>query len=204
MFVISKMNSIVRIEPKHFNRELPDALSDVLNAKLANKVLKDVGLVISLFDIIEIGESHVIAGDGASHTKVTFRVLVFRPFIEEVLTGRIKSSTKEGVTLNLGFFDDIFLPASNLQHPCRFDESDQVWVWEYPTEDGDHHDLFMDKDEEIRFRVTSESFVDTSPSAPDAKGKDAKAITEEESKIPYQIQASINEPGLGLLSWWNS
>ena len=56
---------------------------------------------------------------------VTFRVLVFRPFIEEVLTGRIKSSTKEGVTLNLGFFDDIFLPASNLQHPCRFDESDQ-------------------------------------------------------------------------------
>ena len=29
----------------------------------------------------------------------------------------------------------------------------------------------MDKDEEIRFRVTSESFVDTSPSAPDAKGK---------------------------------
>ena len=40
-----------------------------INAKLANKVLKDVGLVISLFDIIEIGESHVIAGDGASHTK---------------------------------------------------------------------------------------------------------------------------------------
>ena len=57
--------------------------------------------------------------------KVTFRVLVFRPFIEEVLIGRVKSSTKEGLTLNLGFFDDIFLPASHLQHPCRFDESDQ-------------------------------------------------------------------------------
>ena len=125
MFVISKMTSIVRIEPKMFGREMPEVVTDVLNAKLANKVLKDVGLVISLFDIIEIGESHVMAGDGASHTKVTFRVLVFRPFIEEVLTGRIKSSTKEGVTLNLGFFDDIFVPASNLQHPCRFDESDQ-------------------------------------------------------------------------------
>ena len=51
--------------------------------------------------------------------------MVFRPFIEEVLIGRVKSSTKEGLTLNLGFFDDIFLPASHLQHPCRFDESDQ-------------------------------------------------------------------------------
>ena len=59
------------------------------------------------------------------YPKVTFRVLVFRPFIEEVLIGRVKSSTKEGLTLNLGFFDDIFLPASHLQHPCRFDESDQ-------------------------------------------------------------------------------
>ena len=79
-----------------------------------------------------------------------------------------------------------------------------MWVWEYPTEDGDHHDLFMDPGEELRFRVTSESFVDTSPSAPDAKGKDSQSVTEEESKIPYQLQASINEPGLGLLSWWNS
>ena len=201
MFVLSKMTSIVRIEPSKFNKPLPDALSEALNSKLANKVVKDVGLVIALFDILDIGESHVMAGDGASHTKVTFRLLVFRPFIEEILTGKIKSSNKEGLTLNLGFFDDIFVPAGELQHPCRFDESDQVWVWEYPTEDGDHHDLFMDAGEEIRFRVTSESFVDTSPSAPDVKGV---AVPEEESKIPYTISASINEPGLGLLSWWNS
>ena len=201
MFVLSKMTSMVRIEPKQFHKALDDALTDALNSKLANKVVKDVGLVIALYDILEIGESHVMAGDGASHTKVTFRLLVFRPFIEEVLTGKIKSSNKEGLTLNLGFFDDIFVPAEALQHPCRFDESDQVWVWEYPTEDGDHHDLFMDPGEELRFRVTSESFVDTSPSAPDVN---KTAVTEEESKIPYQIQATINEPGLGLLSWWNS
>lgn len=204
MFVISKITSLVRLEPRFFSRPLPDALSDALNAKLANKVLKDVGLVIALFDILNIGESHVMAGDGASHTKVTFRVLVFRPFPEEILVGKIKSSNKEGVTLNLGFFDDIFVPAEALQHPCRFDESDQVWVWEYPTEDGDHHDLYMDPGEEIRFRVTSESFVDTSPSAPNLLGKDVKSMTDEESNIPYQIVASINEPGLGLLSWWNS
>ena len=46
MFVISKMTSIVRIEPKSFGREMPDVITDVLNAKLANKVLKDVGLVV--------------------------------------------------------------------------------------------------------------------------------------------------------------
>ena len=47
----------------------------------------------------------------------------------------------------------------------------QVWVWEYPAEDDEgqpsSHDLFMDPGEEIRFRVTGETFVDCSPNAPD-------------------------------------
>ena len=109
-----------------------------------------------------------------------------------------------GLTINLGFFDDIFIPSSALQQPCRFDESDQVWVWEYPNDDGGHHDLFMDAGEDIRFRVTSENFVDTSPSGPSEKDATKSDSADKDSKIPYQIQASINEPGLGLLTWWNS
>ena len=67
------------------------------------------------------------------------------------------------MAVTLGFFDDIVIPPEALQHPYRFDENEQVWVWEYPTEEGDHHDMYMDIGEEIRFRVTSETFVDTSP-----------------------------------------
>ena len=59
-------------------------------------IFEFIGLVISLFDILEIGDSHLVAGDGASHTRVTFRVLVFRPFIEEIIVGKIKSSNSEG------------------------------------------------------------------------------------------------------------
>ena len=42
------------------------------------------------------------------------------------------------------------------------DREEQVWVWEYESEDG-KHDMFMDEGEEIRFRVVEERFVDTSP-----------------------------------------
>ena len=211
MFMLSKLRSLVRLEPWGFDRPLPEALSDALNAKLANKVLKDVGLVIALFDILEIGDSFIFPGDGSSHTRVTFRLLVFRPFVEEVLVGKIKGCTKEGVTISLGFFDDIIVPPEALQHPCRFDESDQVWVWEYPTEEGDHHDLYMDPGEEVRFRVTSETFVDCSPTmAPGAAAKDPAGAAgddgddADEKRVPYQLRASVNEPGLGLLSWWKS
>ena len=54
------------------------------------------------------------------------------------------------VSVTLGFFDDIFVPSSNLQHPSRFDEAEQVWIWEYDN-NGDKHDLFMDQGERFFF-----------------------------------------------------
>ena len=42
------------------------------------------------------------------------------------------------------------------------DVSEHLWVWEYQTEEGSH-DMFMDLEEDIRFRVAEEVFVDTSP-----------------------------------------
>ena len=102
-------------------------------------------------------------GDGSSHTRVRFRMLVFRPDLDEVIVGKIKNCSKEGVHVSLEFFDDILIPAESLQFPSRYDDSESVWIWEYPLEDEEHHDLFMDAGEQIRFRVTSESFVDSGP-----------------------------------------
>ncbi len=47
---------------------------------------------------------------------------------------------------------------------CHSDPKEQLWVWEYERE-GEKHDMFMDIDEEIRFRVVEEVFVDTSPTS---------------------------------------
>ena len=83
------------------------------------KVVHKVGLCIALHDILHVGESYIFPGDGASHTKgkktiiyimsytasifytinflVRFRVIVFRPFMDEVLVGKIRSCSSEGV-----------------------------------------------------------------------------------------------------------
>merc|ERR1712098_402867 len=201
MFILSELRSLVRLLPRGFDKSLEEQLSDELNKKLANKVLLNVGLCLSLYDILEVGESFIFPGDGSSHTRVKFRMLVFRPDLEEVLVGKIKSCSKEGVQVSLEFFDDILIPAESLQHPSRFDETESVWVWEYPPEGEEHHDLFMDPGEQVRIRVVSEQFVDTGPTKP----KVTEAEQKDEVKTPpYSLVATINEPGLGLLSWWNS
>lgn len=62
-----------------------------------SQVITNVGLCIALFDILKMGDSFIFPGDGASHTKVEFRFIVFRPFIDEIIVGKIKSCSKDGV-----------------------------------------------------------------------------------------------------------
>lgn len=201
MFILAEMNNVTRIPPELFNLKLNDAVASELNKKLANKVVLNVGLCIALYDIINLKESFIFPGDGASHTRVSFRFIVFRPFIEEVLIGKIRSCSQEGVHVTLGFFEDILIPPTALQHPSRFNETEQAWVWEYNTADGSKHDLFMDAGETIRFRVTAEVFNETCPTGPNIIQEGQENT---ENKIPYMLTGSINEPGLGLLTWWDN
>ncbi|XP_052871888.1 DNA-directed RNA polymerase III subunit RPC8 [Anopheles cruzii] len=215
MFVLAELKDNVRIAPELFGLKLPDAIKDQINRKLANKVLLNVGLCIALKDIVKLGDSIILPGDGASHTEVNFRYIVFRPMVGDVITGKIRSCSREGVHVTLGFFDDILIPPSALQHPSRYEETEQAWVWEYPLEDGNTHDLYMDIGESIKFRVSGELFEESSPIGPpdqevpsgtagssSAAGTGSSAVGQEGNKTPYRIVAAINESGLGLLSWW--
>ncbi|GLD71833.1 DNA-directed RNA polymerase III subunit RPC8 [Lates japonicus] len=165
MFVLVEMVDTVRIPPWNFHRQLNEAIAEELNKKLANKVVYNVGLCICLYDITKLEDSYIFPGDGASHTKVHFRYVVFHPFLDEILVGKIKYCSQEGVHVTMGFFDDILIPAESLQQPAKFDEAEQVWLWEYETDEG-AHDLYMDQGEEIRFRVTDEVFVDKCANGP--------------------------------------
>lgn len=150
----------------------------------------DVGLCICLYDILQASDGTVKAGDGCSYVTVEFRLVVFRPFIGEILTGKISSSSPDGIKVSLGFFDDIFIPKSFLFEDTVFDDTEQTWVWK--TEDSDQ---YLDTDEAIRFRIEEESFVDCTPGR---KGEIA------EQRSPYSLVASCQVSGLGNVAWWEN
>ncbi|XP_033211050.1 DNA-directed RNA polymerase III subunit RPC8 [Belonocnema kinseyi] len=202
MFILTEFKDTVKIPPWKFKRKLNDAITEELNRKLANKVYPNVGLCIALHDIQKIEESYIFPGDGSSHTPVSFRFIVFRPFMEEIIIGKIRNCSVEGVHVTVGFFEDIIIPPQKLQHESRFDETERIWVWEYKTDDGEKHDLFMDEHEIIRFRVVNEVFSETSPTSPQVTGEAEK--TETKNSSPYTLWGAIDEPGLGCLSWWEN
>lgn len=92
------------------------------------------------------------------------------------------------ILVTLGFFDDIFIPYHYLQKDSEFNAEEQVWVWMY-----DENEMFMDLDEDIRFRVESEQFFDTSPSVrPKKEGVDTPDLSANSAKqAPYSLVVSL-------------
>ncbi|KAM6137700.1 LOW QUALITY PROTEIN: DNA-directed RNA polymerase III subunit RPC8 [Pterocles gutturalis] len=197
--VLVEMTDTVR-SPPWLERKLNESIAEELNKKL-DKVVYNVGLCICLYDITKLEDSYIFPGGSTHNTKVHFRYVVFHPFLE-ILIGQIKSCGQDGVHVSIGFFDDIVIPPESLQQPAKFDEAEQVWVWE--TEEG-AHDLYMDIGEEIRLPIGDETFVDTSPGPSSAEASTSNA-TEEVQKKRGTLHScgSISEPGLGLLSWWTN
>ena len=65
MFELVTMKDDVKIEPHNFGDAIATAVEKELNRKLANKVYHNHGLCIILYDILEIGDSLILPGDGA-------------------------------------------------------------------------------------------------------------------------------------------
>ncbi len=56
-----------------------------------------MGLCIALFDVLSAGDEYIHPGDGGATLHVEFRLIVFRPFVGEVLTGIVRSCSPKGI-----------------------------------------------------------------------------------------------------------
>ncbi|KAF8240250.1 hypothetical protein L208DRAFT_1352865 [Tricholoma matsutake] len=210
MFALSILKDTVAIHPSNFGAPVEQALIAELNKKYANRVLHETGLCICVFDLSQAGEGKVRYGDGFLWYRVVFRMVVFRPFASEVIVAKVKSSDQESIRLTVGFFDDIYIPASYLPQPSAFDPNERAHFWLPDSELTTTHEMletpvtdrmYIDQGEVVRVRVEADDFFDDEPGPP--KMADGVQVLREVKRAPYNIICSIAEQGLGPVVWWN-
>ncbi|BAS85247.1 Os03g0609200, partial [Oryza sativa Japonica Group] len=75
---------------------------------------------------------------------VSFRLVMFRPFVGEVLVGKISGYDEKGLHVSLDFFNDICIPGHLMQYGTARALDGR---WMLKTEDGD--ELYLDLDDEV-------------------------------------------------------
>ncbi|KAJ4295668.1 DNA-directed RNA polymerase III complex subunit Rpc25 [Collariella sp. IMI 366227] len=199
MFILTKIADLVQIAPDDFRKQSYIAIEDNINAKYANKVVQKIGLCICLWDILWTSEGLIGQGDGMVNVNVEFRMVVFRPFKGEVIGARIADQSPEGINLATDFFDDIFIPWTELPEGSEFEQNENLWVWK-----EEDQEMYFDNNELVRFRVLTEDWHDQTPSKPveAAEAGAEEAPVPVNTKPPYRITGSMNGPGLGCCLWW--
>lgn len=97
MFIVSQLEDYVSIAPQYFDNE-GEAAEIEISKKYANKVLRGIGLIISVYSIDNIESGFVYTGQGSCHSKVTFKLTSFLPYVGELITGVIRRSNENSIT----------------------------------------------------------------------------------------------------------
>ena len=72
----------------------------------------------------------VVPRDGHVQVNVDIGLLVFNPWKGEILKGKVKEQSEEGIVVNL-IFTQAFIPAALLMENSYFDQEQETWVWKY-------------------------------------------------------------------------
>lgn len=102
MFYIAEVEDHVRVEPRHFGLATKDAVAEQLEESYVKTMHKELGFVISVIGVKDVGEGIIIPGDGAAYYKSLFTVLVWRPELHELVPGVIKEITNFGAFMQIG------------------------------------------------------------------------------------------------------
>ncbi|MBI2541744.1 DNA-directed RNA polymerase [Candidatus Woesearchaeota archaeon] len=105
MFYKVDLRDHIRVPPNLFNLPLEEAVINRIKSKYSGYISKDLGIVIDVPNIKEIGEGVIIPGDGASYYDVMFELITFKPEMQEVIVGKIKDIAEFGAFINIGPID---------------------------------------------------------------------------------------------------
>lgn len=102
MFYKSEIKDHIRVPPDLFDIPREEAILKRVKVDYEGFISKDLGIVIDVSKVNEVGEGIIIPGDGAAYYEVKFELLTFKPELQEVVMGKIKDIADFGAFITIG------------------------------------------------------------------------------------------------------
>jgi DNA-directed RNA polymerase subunit E' len=102
MFYITEVEDYIRVEPKLFGLPTAESVEKQLKETYSDYYDRDIGKVINVIEVLNIGEGVIIPGDGATYYHSRFKLLVWKPELQELAYGIISEITNFGAFIDLG------------------------------------------------------------------------------------------------------
>ncbi len=107
MYKKMRLADTVRIAPELLGEPVEQAVKIALRDKLEGLVDKKIGAMVSINDVIEVGEGHILAGDAGVYYDTIFEALTFMPELQEIIEGAVLEVVEFGVFVGIGPLDGL-------------------------------------------------------------------------------------------------
>ncbi len=107
MYKMMRLVDTVRIPPTLLGEDVVPTVKNALREKLEGQVDKKLGALVAVCKIDEIGEGHILVGDGAVYYDVTFEAIMFVPELQEIIEGEVVEAVGFGVFVGIGPMDGL-------------------------------------------------------------------------------------------------
>lgn len=102
MFYLTEVEDYIRVEPKLFGIPTIEAVEQQLKETYADYYDRELGKVVSVIDVLKVGEGVIIPGDGAAYYNSAFTLLVWKPELHELVYGIVSEITNFGAFIDMG------------------------------------------------------------------------------------------------------
>lgn len=172
MFKVLEVEDSVRVPPEMFEMELEESIGESLQEKFGGFFSPDLGIVLNLESVEEIGEGKMVPEDGGVFYPARFRLLIFMPEEHEVVHGEVVDITEFGAFVRIGPVDAMTHISQIMNDYVSYDKKNSTLV-------GRDRKNTLKEGDMVRARVISISFT-----------KDNR------------VGLTMRQPGLGALKWF--
>ncbi|MCX8194218.1 MAG: DNA-directed RNA polymerase [Candidatus Pacearchaeota archaeon] len=171
MFYIVEIADHVRVEPELFALPVKEAVKKQLEKIYQNYIDEELGSVVAVLDVLSVGEGILIPGDASAYYDSVFKLLVFKPLLQELVYCQVSQITNFGAFMNLGALEAMIHISQTMEDFVSFSKSDALI--------GKNSKRALKKNDLCIARIVAISF----------------------KTIPPKIGLTMRQPGLGKLEW---
>jgi DNA-directed RNA polymerase subunit E' len=171
MFYLTEVEDYVRVEPKLFGLPTVEAVDQQLREIYSNHYDRELGRSVVVIEVLEVGEGVIIPGDGATYYNSKFKLLAWKPELQELVYGEIAEITKFGAFMDMGVMRGMIHISQTMDDFVSFSKSNLL--------SGKMSKRNLKQGDTCMARIVAISH----------KGEDPK------------IGLTMRQPGLGKLEW---
>src|SRR6056297_2813841 len=175
MYKRVRLRDTVEVPPRHLADVSPGMVKKRLQDKLEGRMDEDVGSVVSVIEVHDIGEGAVLPNQPGVYYEAEFDAVTFDPEMQEVVDGEVVEVVSFGAFVGIGPVDGLLHVSQISDEYLAFDEEGQQLA-------SRESSRTLGVGDSVRARIVTKSIDERNP-------RDSK------------IGLTAKQPGLGKHGW---